>query len=170
MKVLLKISDIIEKITKLIIAVLLIEMTIVYFAQVVARFVFNSGLSWSEEMVRYSCIAMVFFAAASLFKANDHVAITVIEELLPRKAKLVQFLILTLINIVYMVIVFVFGIGILEPAAYQSSPNMQIPMNIIYLLFPISMAISLFHTIVNLLNRETYKKYENDTAVKEVSA
>ncbi len=170
MKVLLKVSEILDKITKIIIGFLLIEMTIVYFAQVVARFVFNSGLAWSEELVRYSCVALVFFASASLFKANDHVAITVVEEMLPKKVKLVQFLMLAAVNLIYLVVMFVFGLGILVPAANQISPNMQLPMNLVYLLFPISFGITLFHSIVNLLNKGTYAKYQDKAAVKEVNA
>jgi TRAP-type C4-dicarboxylate transport system permease small subunit len=43
---------------------------------------------------------------------------------------------------------------------------MQVRMSIVYLLFPISMAIMLFHTVVNLLSRETYRKYDNNPQEK----
>lgn len=169
MKVLLRIGDVLDTITKYLIGFLLMVMTVVYFAQVVARFVFNSGLYWSEELVRYSCIAMIFFASASLFKANDHVAITVLEEALPKKFRKYQYIFLALINIIYIAIVFVIGIMILDPSSYQSSPNMQIPMNIVYLVFPISMGIMLYHTVVNLFNRATYVKYKDVEVSKEAA-
>lgn len=169
MKTLLKIGEFLNKITMVIISVLLMLMTVVYFAQVIARFVFNSGLAWSEELVRYSCIAMIFFASAALFKALDHVAITVLEEALPNTARKYLFVLLTLINLVYMAIVFVIGVQILEVAAFQKSPNMQIPMNILYLLFPISYAIMIYHTVVNLINRATYKRFEKSAAAGEVA-
>jgi len=169
MKILRRISDVLDSITKVIIAVLLIVMTVVFFAQVVARFVFNSGLYWSEELVRYSGIALIFFAAASLFKANDHVAITVVEEMLPKAGRKVQYALLALINILYMALVLVIGIQILEVASYQQSPNMQLPMNVVYLLFPISMAISLVHAVTNLLSRETYRKYDTQDKIEEVA-
>jgi TRAP-type C4-dicarboxylate transport system permease small subunit len=166
MKLLRKISDVLDSITKYIIAFLLIVMTVVFTAQVVARFIFNSGLYWSEELVRYSCIALIYFASASLFKANDQVAITVLEELLPMKARKYQYIFLTLVNLAYMALVLVIGIQILDVATFQTSPNMQVRMSIVYLLFPISMAIMLFHTVVNLLSRETYRKYDNNPQEK----
>lgn len=167
MKLLRKISDVLDTITKYIVAFLLLVMTVVFFAQVVARFVFNSGLYWSEELVRYSCIALIYFASASLFKASDQVAITVLEEMLPKKAKKYQYILLTLVNITYMALVFVIGIQILDMAAFQTSPNMQLKMSIVYLLFPISMAIMIFHTVVNLLSHENYKKFDKSLKVAE---
>lgn len=167
MKYIVKLSEALDKITKAAIALLLIEMTVVYFAQVVARFAFNSGLSWSEEMVRYSCIAMIFLAAASLFRAVDHIAITILEELLPKPVRKYQFAIVTLINLVYMAMLLVFGLQILPMAALQLSPNMQIPMNIIYLLFPISAALMIIHAIALLVDRQTYEKYKIQPAAQE---
>ena len=168
-KLLHKASDMLDKITLTVIGVLLVEMTIVYFAQVIVRFVFNSGLYWSEELVRYSCIALVYLASASLFKRSGHVAITVLEELLPSRAKRYQFILLSLISIAYMALVLIIGLQILEVAAFQQSPNMRLPMNFIYLLFPISAGIMIIHVVSNLFDRETYRKYDKALSNGEVA-
>ncbi|MHC1787076.1 MAG: TRAP transporter small permease [Christensenellales bacterium] len=163
MKTLHKVSDVLDKITLVIIGLLLTEMTVVYFAQVVARFAFNSGLYWSEEMVRYSCVVMIYLASASLFKRGGHVAITVLEEMLPRKARKYHFILMSLVSLVYMALVLVIGIQIMGSAVYQMSPNMRIPMNFIYLLFPISAVLMIIHTLSNLTDPESYRKFSDAT-------
>jgi TRAP-type C4-dicarboxylate transport system permease small subunit len=167
MNILQKTSDVLDKITKYIVAFLLATMTIVYFAQVVARFVFNQGIYWSEELVRYSCIFMVYLAAASLFKEDNHVAITALEELLPKKLQKCLYILISLINLTYMIFVFIIGVEILKVSAFQTSPNMQIKMSIVYLIFPISMALMFLHTIVNLFNRHTYIAYKDNKSLKD---
>lgn len=160
MRLLHKVSDMLEKVTQVIIGLLLVEMTVVYFAQVIARFAFNSGLYWSEELVRYSCVAMIYLASASLFKRSDHVAITVLEDMLPMNARKYQSAILALISLAYMALVLVIGLQILEVAAFQQSPNMRIPMSTVYLMFPISAGIMIIHAVSNITDRETYRKYD----------
>ena len=47
-------------------------LVVVGFAQVLFRFVFESPLSWSEELIRYVFVWSVFLTAAIAFRLDLH--------------------------------------------------------------------------------------------------
>ena len=51
---------------------LLIAMTIVVFSQVVARYIFEAPLSWSEELARFLLMWLSMLSAAYAFKTKSH--------------------------------------------------------------------------------------------------
>ena len=56
------------------------------FCQVVLRYVFSDSLGWVDEASRYAFIWMVFLAAAIGARHGTHMAITLLEEVLGRRA------------------------------------------------------------------------------------
>lgn len=158
MKTVDKLLEIFEKVCSFVSTILLVGMLFSLSVQVISRYIFNTGFAWTEESARYMMVAMVFFGAVVCTKQGIHVAVDAIEELLPRTAtilKIIQYAIM----IGYSGIVFVYGIQILKTASAQTSPNMKIPMNYIYLVFPIAMILiglySLRHLIA-IFRKETY--------------
>lgn len=159
MKVILSISNALDNIVKKIISVLLMLMTVVLFSQVIARYVMGTGLSWSEELVRYICIWLVYLGTTCATKDGSQIAVTALEEALPISSKRVLSIIQSIITAAYIILLFWIGYKILGVAQMQKSPNMAIPMNIIYMVFPISMVIMMIHLIAVF--------FERSIAVKE---
>jgi len=56
--------------------------------QVVARYVFASPISWSEEWSRFALIWMAFLAAAFVMAEGSHIAVDVVSSRLPAAGKL----------------------------------------------------------------------------------
>jgi TRAP-type transport system small permease protein len=71
-------------------AVSLAFMAILVFGNVVLRYLFNSGITWSEEMSRFLFVWMTFLGAVSALKDNEHLGIDMfVKKLSPRMKKAV---------------------------------------------------------------------------------
>lgn len=149
MKIIDKILSVVEKLLNVFVVVLFVGMLFSLSVQVISRYVFNTGFSWTEESARYMMVWLVFSGAALCTKRDIHVAVDAMEEMVPKfrfALKLVQ----RIIMIIYCALVFRFGLASLANAAKQTSPNMQVPMNIIYGIFPVAMVLILLYAVRNL--------------------
>ncbi|PWF21447.1 TRAP transporter small permease [Corticimicrobacter populi] len=56
-------------------AICLAAMTVLVFANVVLRYAFNSGITWSEEMSRYFFVFMIFFGSVNAAMLGKHISV-----------------------------------------------------------------------------------------------
>jgi len=66
MKGLLKASDVIDRFCGWAVISLFTLMTVTYAAQVILRYVFSTGLMWTEELTRYADIWAIMIGAAMI--------------------------------------------------------------------------------------------------------
>ena len=85
MKVLHKISDILDNICGVLIVFMIGAMVILTTAQIIFRTWFTS-LSWSEEATRYLLIWSTFLGATCVYRHSGNIAITFVQDLFPEKA------------------------------------------------------------------------------------
>ncbi|USG67365.1 TRAP transporter small permease [Brevibacillus ruminantium] len=72
------------------IALSLAFMAILVFGNVVLRYLFNSGITWSEEMSRFLFVWLIFLGAIGALKDNEHLSVDMlVKRLSPRMKKLV---------------------------------------------------------------------------------
>ena len=84
MKVLKWLNDNLEKYCCV---VLMSVMTLIIFIQVVARYVFQNSLSWSEELARYLFIWLVYLGISYGCLMRKHIKIDAALGLFPKKAR-----------------------------------------------------------------------------------
>ena len=149
MKVLDQIGAVINRTCKHIIVYLLAIITIVLFIQVVARFAFNTGTSWTDELARFSMIWLVFLGAAIATRDRSLINIDLLESLFPNwKRGLNIFQSLT--SIVFFILLLVVGWETMGLVAAQRSPNMGISMSIVYASIPVAMIIATYQGIIQV--------------------
>lgn len=68
-------------------ALLLILLTILLSLQVVARYIFNTGVSWSEELSRYFYVWAIYFGCVLATREDKHIRVTAQLDLLPKKLR-----------------------------------------------------------------------------------
>nr|WP_251025832.1 TRAP transporter small permease [Bacillus sp. ISL-47] len=68
-------------------------MSLSVFGNVVLRYVFNSGLTWSEEMSRYFFVWLVFLGAIAALKDKMHLGVDIVVNALPKGLQKVVFII-----------------------------------------------------------------------------
>lgn len=114
-------------------SIILWTMVFVMGIQVIARYIFNSSLSWSEELLRYLFIWFTFIGMSYCVKQGSHMRIDIIEQLVPKVKS--TFMVIGdacfLAFASYMIGPGFAVIGKLKDSG-QTSPAAGIPMYIIY--------------------------------------
>lgn len=72
---------------ELLLAVLLVAMVAMVFGNVVLRYVFNSGITVSEELSRYCFVWLTFLGAIVAMRDNAHLGMTNLVDRLPHAGK-----------------------------------------------------------------------------------
>lgn len=71
----------------------LASMAFLVFGNVVLRYAFNSGITWSEEMSRFFFIWLIFIGAIGAFKDQEHLGVDMLVKKLSPNLKKVAFVI-----------------------------------------------------------------------------
>lgn len=56
--------------------VAMVAMTIIVFAQVIARYVFHNSFEWAEEISRFLVVWITFGGSAYAFRKGAHIGVT----------------------------------------------------------------------------------------------
>lgn len=101
-----KLSRSLENTLNIIMALALAVMVVLVFGNVVLRYLFNSGITWSEEMSRYLFIWLTFLGAIGAFKNKEHLGVDMLIKRLPTKMKKVVIVIsdLLILFVLYLVL------------------------------------------------------------------
>ncbi|KAA9023656.1 TRAP transporter small permease [Niallia endozanthoxylica] len=166
MKLLNRISFILDVITRSFISLSLIVMTVALFAQFIARYVFQSGVVWTDELSRFLMIALIFLGAAIATRDRSHITVSIFEDLWPAAAKWLR-PIQDIVMFAYSVIVLIYGLDALEVVQAQISPNLRISMGIIYSVFPITAILMMVHIVAKIRKKEAGSK-QNDNEIEEI--
>ena len=120
-------------------------IVVVGFAHVLFRFVFQSSLSWSEELVRYIFVWSVFLTAALAFNFDSHIRVDFLTARYPPRLQRAMALISWGCVIVCVAILLVLGLQLMQAPSVrrQKSPAMEIPMSIPYAAIPVGCAAML---------------------------
>ncbi|MGG3791857.1 TRAP transporter small permease [Geobacillus thermodenitrificans] len=153
-----RIGKILDTTLNVLMAVELAFMCILVFGNVVLRYGFNSGITWSEEMSRFLFIWLSFFGAIGALKDNNHLGVDILLKKLPPRAKQVVFIISNAI-ILYVLYLLLDGSWKITLSSIGSrAPATGLPMAFIYgtgLVVSIGMGIvTLFHIYQALFRPE----------------
>lgn len=82
-----KIFDKVEAFLKIVCGTLLVSFVILTLVQVIMRYVFNSPLSWSEQLARYMFIWMLMLYMPVIMRHGNNLGFDLIINKLPEKAQ-----------------------------------------------------------------------------------
>lgn len=138
---------------------LLIVMTILMFAEVLARYIFGSSFVWIEELVRYMFIWLTFISAAYVTATQSHIRVDVAISVFPKRVQPVIKKIGLLIWLVFSVAIAYVGFGyaftMLEVGG--NSPSLGIAKGLIYLGIPLGYLLMSLRLIWQLYKELTTK-------------
>ncbi len=128
-----------------IIIAMMVVMAALVFMNVVCRYVFNFSIIWAEELSQYLMVWVAFLAAGLALREGRHVAIEMLQDRLPSKARRMTRHLVALVVIVFMGVLVVLGFQFVLFAWDQESPVMNIPLGIPYLAVPVGALLLLIH-------------------------
>lgn len=163
-----KVSKIMNKLLNGSIVIILATMVLLVFLNAVMRYFFDSGITWSEELSRYSFVWLVFFGAVVAFKERAHIIVDLLISKLPTGLQKLMFSIVNLL-IIGIMILFLDGVlGLMHLNQGIKAPATGIPQNTLYIVGLIAsiliIAMSVYQTIrVLFFNKEKPSWMLDDT-------
>ncbi len=118
-------------------SVIFVIMILIVFIQVIARYVFQNSLSWSEEIARFMLVWTIFLSAGYVLGQGAHIYLDAVFNHFPRRLRkfLRQFNALLLLGFSYVVIYY--GYELVQIGARQKSTAVGVPMWLVYTAIPV---------------------------------
>ena len=123
--------------------VLLVGIMIMLMAQVVVRFAFGHGLTFSEELCRFSFLYLVYFAASLAASKNLHIRVTAQLKLLPKLGQMLLLLATDIIWLIFCIIVVDVGTDFIISMSNRPmvSGALMLDMRYVYAAVPIAFTL-----------------------------
>jgi len=133
-----------DKIEEIIVGFCLLASTLLITLNVILRFFFGAGISWSDELVRYLIIVLTFVGSAICVRTGKHISIDLLSGRLKGNKRNYLMILINIIGLIFMLAVAIFSLKIIQNNFKfpQLSPALQIPMWIPYLSIPIGFGLS----------------------------
>jgi len=122
-------------------------MTVIVIAQVIARYVLNHSLFWSEELARYLLVWLTFLGATVAYFRAMHPGVAVLYQRL--SPELQRYLRLTshLLCLIFFMVMVWQGAQFSYFVRLQTTPALNLPKWTIFSIIPISGLIFLVHGV-----------------------
>lgn len=125
--------NMLDKIMEYFVFLLFFVIVIVGGLQVFFRFILNNSLTWSEELLRYLFIWMIFISIGIGFKRNTHIGMrSIIQRFSPFWQKIMEYFSILIIGI-FSLAVIIFTFRVVEFAMIQVTPALGIPMGYVHM-------------------------------------
>jgi C4-dicarboxylate transporter DctQ subunit len=126
------------------------------FVNVVARYIFDSSLTWASELTIYFFLWSVFFGAVYCFHKDAHIAVSIIVDIVPTKVSKVMLIFSKIASLIFLFAVAYYGYQYLVfvRELEEMSVDLEIPMWIPYLVIPVSfflMSIRVLEKLIYLI-------------------
>ena len=151
MEILRKIEETLDKSILSLCILMLLAMTCLAGAQVFCRYVLNSGVSWLEEVCRFLFCWVSLLGACCCLRQKKHVAMTLFLQLFPHGIKKPVVIISQILSCILFTVMVKYGLILVDIATTQTSPALELDMGYVYSVVPISGAIMLFFSLMNIL-------------------
>jgi TRAP-type C4-dicarboxylate transport system permease small subunit len=152
-----KLSKYLETMLNIFMAFALSLMVVLVFGNVVLRYFFNSGITWSEEMSRYLFVWLTFLGAIGAFKDKEHLGVDMLVKRLPTGLKKVALVIsdLLMLFVLYLVLEGSWKMTLIN--LHSKAPATGLPLAAVYgtgILVSISMGLILINNLIKLLTNK----------------
>lgn len=120
---------ILDRIEEIVAAVCLSVMTILAFANVVARYVFSASFSFSEEITTYLFVLLSLLGTAIAARRRAHLGLTILTDVVSPKIRRILHIIGYLFAVAFTGAIFYYGILMVlsQRQLQQVTANMQWP-------------------------------------------
>jgi C4-dicarboxylate transporter DctQ subunit len=138
---------------EILIGAMLATASVILFANVVARYVFNWGVPWVEELVRYEIIWMVFIGGSVAARKGVHIGVDILVNFSPPALRRPIALAINAISFVFCMFLVVLGGDLVVQTRMfgQVTPALEVPMWVVQTAIPLGgglMAVRFLQRII----------------------
>lgn len=150
----MKIKTKLVRFLSVILGILFVFMTFLVIYQVVSRYVFNSPLTFTEDLLGYSFVWLTLIGTTILFSNKEHMNIDFIVDKFPKNVRASIDILIDLLVIVVAVGIFIYGgLKVIEIGGLQMSPTLNIPLSYVYSIIPITGILLIIICLCNVYEK-----------------
>lgn len=127
------ISKYINLTLKIIIGTILVFLILLVFGNAILRYLFNSGIVWSEELARYLFVWLVFLGAVLAYRDKEHIIVDILILNVPRPVQKILYIFSNLIVCISMIMFFYGTILLINLNSGILGPATGLPINLLYI-------------------------------------
>lgn len=115
--------------------------------QVVMRYIFDSPLTWSEELAVYGMVYLTFIGSVMAMRDKEHIDVNIVYEFLPERFKRYFRIFSRLMTTVFLLLVIVYGFQLTFENFKVTSVATKIPMAYVYGIIPVCAVGMLYYNL-----------------------
>jgi TRAP-type C4-dicarboxylate transport system permease small subunit len=125
-----------------ILCLMVLQMGLSIFLQVVMRYVFHSAITWLDELVHIEVILLTFFGAGLCIKTGAHISVDVLKSIVSKPVQLALEAIGHIVIAAYVGFVIYFGSNLIQLMSSRPhfTPTLRIPKHYLYVVVCIALA------------------------------
>jgi TRAP-type C4-dicarboxylate transport system permease small subunit len=127
---------------------LLTTILFMVMAQVIVRFTPFGGWVWTGELARFCLVWLTFAVAGYLMGRREHIAIDIIDQVLPRRGRRLVDIVSHLVVGITAIAFLYQGVGLMEAQSGVRSSAAEIPMSLLYAIPTIGFALTALRAFV----------------------
>lgn len=145
---------IIEQIEKVVSCVSVAVMAVLVFANVIARYAFNSPLAFSDEISSYLFILMSFMGTAIAARRKAHLGLSIVTDRLSPNGRKYMGVVMYAVSAFFCLLIVIFGIQMVmsQYQLGQETATMQWPEWIYGLFVPVGAAFAMIAFLSGIAN------------------
>jgi TRAP-type transport system small permease protein len=133
-----------------ILVVILSIMVILVFGNVVARYVFNSAITWAEEVARFLFVWLTFVGASFGLMKGLHLGMDIIVARLKTRTRTIVEVVNGFIILAFLVVWIVGGVHLIQANLDYMSPATGFSMGLVYMIGPLAALLMSVETVSRL--------------------
>ncbi len=152
------VSDVLHKVLNVLLALSLTLMCVLVFGNVVLRYLFNSGITWSEEFSRFLFVWMIFLGAIGALRDNEHLGVDMLVKRFPAAWKKIVYVLSNLMTLYILWLVFDGSrkMTVLNMKSYAPATGMPLScLHVVGMIMSVGMALIVIFNLYRALFQST---------------
>jgi TRAP-type C4-dicarboxylate transport system permease small subunit len=158
----------VNKFEEYVLFLMVLQMGLSIFLQVIMRYVFHSAITWLDELVHIEVVMLTFFGASLGLKYSRHICVDALKVFLRQPYLSLLEALNNLVVVAYVTLVIIFGgrLIALMTAHPHYTPTLRIPKYYLYILVCFGLAflglrslVQLWKIFSNLLSKRSSEDY-----------
>ena len=136
-----------ERFCALLVALMVLD---IWFG-IIARYLLELGITWTEELARYLMIWAALVAVPCAAFHREHIGLTIISDRLPPLVRTILHVGLDLIGIAFFLFLFVYGLRMTADGYNQYAMIFGMTMTVLYASVPVAAGLTVLQMVASLV-------------------
>jgi TRAP-type transport system small permease protein len=146
------VAEVLTRAVKAVLGAVMAAIVIITVAAVWWRYVLNAPIAWTEQVSNMLFVWTVFLGAAVLYREKLHIGVDMFVEMLPARLKEIAFWAIELGNLVFIVVLFVYGLKLSIDVLPQQMGALDITPAVYYFAAPVSCALMILYFVEKIVD------------------